>query len=107
MIEGDLKKLRLVASAEPVRERILSAARSARKDQLVGRWIGRGAAGSVFLAIVLASLGDRGPSNSLIDQPDRDPVHLLELAQKGEVVPGLSDALTPLPRRVENPPWMP
>ena len=107
MIEGDLKKLRLAASADSARERILAAARSARKDQVIGRWIGRGAAGSIFLAIVLALLGDRGPSNGLIDQPVRDAIRLLELAQKGEVVPDLSDALTPIPRSVEIPPWMP
>lgn len=104
MIEGDLKKLHLVASADSARERILSAARSARKDQLVGRWIGRGATGSILFAIAMASLADRGP---MMKQPVRDPIHLLELAQRGAVVPDLSDALTPLPRSVETPPWMP
>jgi hypothetical protein len=104
VIEGDLEKLHLVASADSARERILSAARSARKDQLVGRWIGRGATGSILVAIVMASLGDQGPR---MNQPDRDPIQLLELAQGGAVVPDLSDALIPLPRSVENPPWMP
>ena len=57
MIEGDLKKLRLVASAEPVRERILSAARSARKDQLIDRCIALGAAAACLVIVAFTADG--------------------------------------------------
>jgi len=63
MIEEDLKKLRLTAPADGVRDRILSASSSARRWQVIDRWIAGGAAASVALAL-LVGLGANGKAKS-------------------------------------------
>jgi len=66
MIEDDLKKLRLTAPADGVRDRILSASRSARRWQVIDRWIA-GGAGAAALAFLLALTANGTPHPVLIE----------------------------------------
>jgi len=72
VIEDDLKNLKLVATAVPLRERILVAAGRARKDRLVGKWISRAAICSLMSAILAGWTSDKGRSN-FTPEPSQDP----------------------------------
>lgn len=59
MIEDDLRNLRLVAGADELRERVLTAAGLAVKDRRVGRWIHAIAAVAVISVALTVALADR------------------------------------------------
>jgi len=63
VIEDDLKELRLSARADAARHRILTAAQSARRWQVIDRWIAGGVAASIALALLVGVVtnGTMGP----------------------------------------------
>lgn len=67
MIEEDLKKFRLTVSADALRDRILSTSRSARRWQVVDRWIAGGAAASVALALFVGLATNGTPGSPHIE----------------------------------------
>ena len=63
MIEEELRTLRLGASADGPRFRILEFARQARRDSRFGQWITRTAAAAVLGAVLTASFMENRRSN--------------------------------------------
>jgi hypothetical protein len=71
MIEEDLKKLRLTAPAEALRDRILTAAGAARRWQVIDRGIAGSAAAAIALALYVG-LVTNGTSESRRIDPEAE-----------------------------------
>ena len=96
MIEEDLGNLSLFASAQGLREQVLTAIRRARKDRLIGRWFVASAIASVLLAGLTLRLVDSDPTPEPPSTAERDAVLLAELQ-------ALPDEIR-LPRSLFRPP---
>ncbi|HEY3225866.1 MAG TPA: hypothetical protein VGK61_02580 [Planctomycetota bacterium] len=106
MIEGDLKKLRLAASADAVRDRILGAAKLARKDSLVGRWICLAAVAAMLIA-ALAEMPAQFDVQST-EPIGPDSMQLAELIYAPELAPYLEEFSSPeAPLTEEGSSWTP
>lgn len=94
MIEALLKEFRLLAPAEALKERILAAARWARREQLLWRWTLAAAAAVLLAAIPInAAINDRAPAPAL--NIDREVDEIMTSMNDGEFRARIRMALTP------------
>lgn len=90
-IERSLRSLRWRGSAESLERRVLAAARHARVEQTLWRWMWRGLAASVLVATVLnASIGPRpsppvAPMLESVSNPSFPPPGTGELRERARL----------------------
>ncbi len=108
MIEEDLKSFRLTTSADGARVRILSAARKARRWQVIDRWIAGGATAALILGIGVGSLAVRPSPPVTIDPLELEAIKLAEAHQVADWIPYFRRALNPDPPSLQEvTPWIP